>query len=210
MTLPQTMTFIEADGSRVGRRCCTRHRPGAAAEAGRGADPRAGRRREPARRAAAPGRLPAAARRQPDPRARSRGRGGGRGRRGRRLASSATASARWPMAAATRNTARRRRPNACPGRTATTRSAPRRCRRPISPSGPTCSSMAGCSPARARWSMAARSGIGVTAIQLANAFGATVYATAGIGEKCDGLPAPRRRRGDQLPRRGFRRARSRS
>ena len=37
--------------------------------------------------------------------------------------------------------------------------------------------------------MAAPRGIGTTAIQLAKAFGATVIATAGIHEKCAGLPS---------------------
>ena len=49
------------------------------------------------------------------------------------------------------------------------------------------------------------SGIGVTAIQLGEAFGATVYATAGSDAKVRGLPAASGGRGDQLSRAGFRR-----
>ena len=45
------------------------------------------------------------------------------------------------------------------------------------------------------------SGIGTTAIQLARAFGARVFATAGSAEKCARLRAARRRARDQLSRR---------
>ena len=48
------------------------------------------------------------------------------------------------------------------------------------------------------------SGIGTMAIQLAKAFGAKVIATAGAGQD-RGLPEARRRPGDQLQDRGFRR-----
>ena len=115
-------------------------------------------------------------------------RSGGRSRRGERRDGApawATGSARSPMAAATRNTAPCPPRNACPGPRATTRSAPPRCRRPTSPSGPTCSASAGCSPARALLIHGGTGGIGVTAIQLAHEFGSTVYATAGSPEKCD-------------------------
>ena len=60
----------------------------------------------------------------------------------------------------------------------------RRCPRPSSPSGPTCSSAAGCSRARRLLVHGGTSGIGTTAIQLAEAFGARVFATAGTAEKC--------------------------
>ena len=42
------------------------------------------------------------------------------------------------------------------------------------------------------------SGIGTTAIQMARAFGARVFATAGTEEKCRGVRAPRSRARDQL------------
>ena len=51
------------------------------------------------------------------------------------------------------------------------------------------------------------SGIGTTAIQLARAFGATVYATAGTDEKCARLRTARRGRRDQLQDLRFRRSR---
>ena len=47
-----------------------------------------------------------------------------------------------------------------------------------------CSIAGGSAPASASWSTAAPSGIGTTAIQLAHACGATVFATAGSAEKC--------------------------
>ncbi len=53
------------------------------------------------------------------------------------------------------------------------------------------------------------SGIGTTAIQLARAFGARVFATAGSAREVRGVRAARRRAGDQLPRRRFRRRGSR-
>ena len=43
------------------------------------------------------------------------------------------------------------------------------------------------------------SGIGSTAIQLAHAFGATVYATAGTDEKCDACRSHGSGGRDQLP-----------
>ena len=48
------------------------------------------------------------------------------------------------------------------------------------------------------------SGIGVTAIQLAHEFGSKVFATAGSDEKCEACRKLGRRRGDQLPDGGFR------
>ncbi len=49
------------------------------------------------------------------------------------------------------------------------------------------------------------SGIGTTAIQIANALGARVFATAGSAEKCAACEGLGAERGDQLPRGGFRR-----
>ena len=66
------------------------------------------------------------------------------------IAVRATRSARWLMAAVTRNIVARRPASACHGPPATTRSGRRRCRRRISRSGPICSISAACSPASAR------------------------------------------------------------
>ena len=81
-------------------------------------------------------------------------------------------------------------PAACPRRSA-------RC-------GPMCSSGCICKPGEVFLVQGGSSGIGVTAIQLAKAFGAKVLATAGSDEKCRGLPRLRRRCRDQLPHPGFR------
>ena len=54
------------------------------------------------------------------------------------------------------------------------------------------------------------SGIGTTAIQLARAFGARVFATAGSRGEVRGVRAARRRARHQLPRRGLRRGGARS
>ena len=83
-----------------------------------------------------------------------------------------------------------------------TRCAPARCRRPLSPSGPTCSSRGRLAPAKRHWCMAARSGIGVTAIQLAHEFGARFSPPPGSTTNARPAATGRRRR-DQLPQRGF-------
>ena len=70
----------------------------------------------------------------------------------------------------------------------------RQCPRRSSPSGPTCSTAAGCSAGESLLVHGGSSGIGTTAIQLAHAFGATVFATVGGAEKqraCEALGAKR-------------------
>ena len=94
--------------------------------------------------------------------------------------------------------------NACPGRTATTRCAPRRCRRRISPSGPTCSGGGRLARGETALIHGGTGGIGVTAIQLAREFGAERVRHRRVGREMRRLPPPRRRRGDQLPHPGFR------
>ena len=97
---------------------------------------------------------------------------------------SATRCARsWP-AAATPSIAPRRRRSVCPCRAGSTSSTPRRFPKRSSPCGPTCSSAAGSQPARSILVHGGSSGIGTTAIQLARALGARVFATAGTAEKC--------------------------
>ncbi len=66
--------------------------------------------------------------------------------------------------------------------------------RPSSPSGPTCSTAAACRPGESFLVHGGSSGIGTTAIQLAHAFGATVFATVGSDDKqraCEALGAQR-------------------
>ena len=70
-----------------------------------------------------------------------------------------------------------------PGRPDAARSG-RRCRKPSSPSGAMCSTAPAWPTAKRCWCRAARSGIGVTAIQLAAALGHRVFATAGSDDKC--------------------------
>ena len=65
-----------------------------------------------------------------------------------------------------------------------TPSAPRPFPRRTSPSGPTSFNAGSSRPARRILVHGGSSGIGTTAIQLARAFGATVYVTAGTDEKC--------------------------
>ena len=72
----------------------------------------------------------------------------------------------------------------CRFRPASTRCMPRRCPRPFSPSGRTCSSAARLQAGESFLVHGGSSGIGTTAIQLAKAFGATVFTTAGSAEKC--------------------------
>ena len=90
------------------------------------------------------------------------------------------------------------------------RSPPRRFPRRSSPCGRTCSSADACSAGESLLVHGGSSGIGTTAIQLARAFGARVFATAGIGGEVRGVRAARRRARDQLSRRGFRGGRSRA
>ncbi len=107
--------------------------------------------------------------------------------------------ARWSPAAATPSSAWRLPCSACPCPPAIRWSKRQRFPRPSSRYGPTCSSVAGCSPASRCSCTAGSSGIGTTAIQLGRAFGATVFVTAGSAEKCAGVPGARRRAGHQLP-----------
>ena len=75
---------------------------------------------------------------------------------------------------------------------------PPRCPRPFSPSGATCSSAARLKPGETLLIQGGSSGIGVTAIQLGKALGATVIVTAGSDDKCAGLPQAGRRPRHQL------------
>ena len=162
---------------------------------GGSADQVAARRCQPARRVSAA--RDAIRRRQASPtfrvsRCRARSSEVARGRS--RASASATPSARLSPAAVTRSTASRRRRSVCPCRAASIWSPRRRFPRRSSPSGPTCSSAAGLQAGESILIHGGSSGIGTTAIQLARAFGARVFATAGSAEKCaacEGLGAER-------------------
>ena len=203
---------ISAPGPPDVLRLVERDRPGARQR--RGADRGGGGRRQPPRRAAAPGRLPAAAWRVGPARA--------RGRRPRRRA---------------RSTGRRRAGALARGRRGVRAGRRRRLRRVLRGAGGAVPAGAGrgCSMVEAAalpetfftvWTNVfergrlqagesilvhgGSSGIGTTAIQLARAFGARVFATAGSAAKCAGLRAARRRDCGQLPRAGLGRGAARS
>ena len=149
---------------------------------------------QPARRAAAPGRLPAAARRQrrSRPRGRGRDRGPGRGRRG--LAGWRAGDGAGELRRLCRVLRRTR--TAAPARSRRICRWSRRaaCPRPTSRSGATSSSAAASRPGETLLVHGGSSGIGTTAIQLAKAFGATVLATVGGPDKqraCEELGAKR-------------------
>ena len=76
-------------------------------------------------------------------------------------------------------------------------------RKPFSPSGRTCSTADGWRQGSPRSFMAAPSGIGTTAIQLAAARGARVFATAGSDDKCRAVRTAWRGAWHQLPHRDF-------
>ena len=104
----------------------------------------------------------------PDHRPRSGRRGRGRGprRRGLEGRRQGLRPDQWRRLCRVLRGARRR--NACPGRSGYRRgSRAGSCRRPSSPSGPTCSAMAGSRPGETVLVHGGTSGIGVTAIQLA-------------------------------------------
>ena len=119
----------------------------------------------------------------------------------------ATASARWSPAAATRSTAPSRPSSAC--------RIPPACRWTQAAAIPeTFFTVWTNLFERGRLQSGERvlvhggtSGIGTTAIQLARAFGATVFATAGSHEQCDRVRRARRAARDQLQDRGLRRGR---
>ena len=121
----------------------------------------------------------------------------------------AIASARsWP-AAATPNTASRRRRSACPCRAAATSRTRRRFPRRSSRCGPTCSSAAACRPGESILIHGGSSGIGTTAIQLARALVVAGVRHGRVGREVRGLRTPGRRARHQLSRDRFRRRRPR-
>ena len=85
----------------------------------------------------------------------------------RRAGASATRCARSSPAAATPSTASPRRRSACRSRAASMSSRPRRCPRRSSPCGPTSSSAGGSQPGETLLVHGGASGIGTTAIQMA-------------------------------------------
>ena len=199
MPVPDRMRFIDMTGTGGPEVLSARRGAGAAAGRWRGADPRS-----PPPASTAPISCSAAAiirRRRAPRRSRARGRRHDRGarRRGRRAGRSATRSARWSPAAAMPSTASRPAPQCLPV-----------------PRGLSLVEAAGAArdllhgldqcvrarPAHAGESFLVHggtSGIGTTAIQLARAFGARVFATAGSAGEMRGLRRTRRRAGDRLP-----------
>ncbi len=167
---------------------------------------RARRRREPARRHAAPGQVSAAARRAGHPRPRDRRRSRRRSAATSSAGRSATRCARSCPAAVTPSTAVADETNALPvpegillhrgggaARDVLHRVAQRLRARPRCKAGETVLVHGG------------SSGIGTTAIMLAKAFGATRDRHRRLGGKMRGLPQARRRRGDRLQDGGLRR-----
>ena len=105
-------------------------------------------------------------------------------------------------AAVTPNTALRRRRSACPCPTESITWPPRRFPRRPSPSGRTSSTAGGCNAANGSVH-GGTSGIGTTAIQLAHASGATVFAPRGSRARSVPPVPARCGRGDQLPTEDF-------
>ena len=175
-------------------------------EARRGPGPGRRGRGQPRRPAAAAGQLPAAARRVAVPRDGVLG----HHRRARRQAWPAGGRRRGLRAARRRRVRRagRRagRPADARSRRAYRSSTPPRCPRSPARCGRWCSAPGRLQPGESVLVHGGTSGIGTMAIQLAHARGARVFATAGTPRKVGVLPRARRRRGDQLSRRGLRRA----
>ena len=184
------------------RKCSCRLSGRGPSRRGRSADQGGGRRRQPPGRVSAARPLSAAAGRVRHSRSRSGGH-----HRGNRLGRSGGELARRRRGLRARRRRRlrgilRRAGAAVPAGAARARHdrRPRPFPKRSSPSGPTSSSAAGCRPGESILIHGGSSGIGTTAIQLARARGARVFATAGSAEKCARLRAAGRRARDQLSR----------
>ena len=208
MPVPDRMRFIDMVAPGGPEVSDPRGRAGAATGQGRGADPRRRRRGQPRRRPAA---HRATTRRRPAPRrcsgSKSRARSSALGAGVGDWHDGRARSARWWPAAAMPNTAPRRRCNACRCRAASGLVEAAALPETFFTVWTNVFERGRLAAGRELLVHGGTSGIGTTAIQLARAFGARVFATAGSAEKCAVCRRARRRAGDQLPAGGFRRGR---